>query len=323
MDCNSLTRTSEVLGVAHNSFLDQKHSCSDRSAPVGYQELLVPHIQISDIAFGDMIGQGAFGKVFKGEWLGTTVAVKEMLVKRINIVKPMIEREMNVHSRIRHPCIVQLMAVAVSKNKLYLVTEYVDGSNLDDVIFCRESSEAVSPLCKLEIAQKIVQAVTYLHNQCPPIIHRDIKPENILVSRDLSIVRLCDMGLSKLKSLNTLITTIATSSEMQPGTPAYQPPEVLVHRQKGNVQSDIWSLSCTLLELFAEVPTWDLEMDGDDVQCIVERMKEKKRPDGVSKLVGKVNVPLQVVDTIVKGLDYDPEKRPSAMSILKSFQLLC
>lgn len=156
-------------------------------------------------------------------------------MKRINIVKPMIERELNVHSRIRHPCIVQLMAVAVSKNKLYLVTEYVDGSSLDDLIFSRERSEAISPQFKLEVAQKIVQAVTYLHNQCPLILHRDIKPENILISGDLSIVRLCDMGLSKLKSMNTLVTTIVTSAEIQPGTPAYQPPEVLVHRQKGNV----------------------------------------------------------------------------------------
>lgn len=75
-----------------------------------------------------------------------------------------------------------------------------------------------------------------------------------------------------------------------------------------------------MLELFAEVPVWDFEMDSDDVQCIVEKMKEKRSPDGVSKLVRKVDVPLQIVDTIIKGLDYDPEKRPCAMSILKKFQ---
>ena len=143
--------------------------------------------------------------------------------------RKLIERELCVHSKIRHPNIVQLMAFAVDKNKLYLVQEYVAGSNLDDVLFSQNFSE-MNITSKIEVAEKVVQAVAYLHNQCPAIIHRDIKPENVLVSGDFSVVRLCDMGLAKLKTMSTLITTMASCST-QPGTPAYQAPEVLLDKK--------------------------------------------------------------------------------------------
>ena len=73
----------------------------------------------------------------------------------------------------------------------------------------------------MTVAAKVVQAVAYLHNQKPAIIHRDIKPENVLVSKDLQDVRLCDYGLSKLKTFNTVATTIASTDGLQPGTTAF------------------------------------------------------------------------------------------------------
>ena len=79
-------------------------------------------------------------------------------------------------------------------------------------------------------AAKVVKAVAYLHNQKPATIHRDIKPENVLVSKDFQAVRLCDYGLNKLKTFNTVVTTFASTDGLQPGTPAFQSPEALVKK---------------------------------------------------------------------------------------------
>ena len=65
----------------------------------------------------------------------------------------------------------------------------------------------------------------YCYPQTPAVIHRDIKPENILISHDLKQVKLCDMGLSKIKTMNTVMTTMA-GGLVQPGTPVYKAPEI-------------------------------------------------------------------------------------------------
>lgn len=59
----------------------------------------------------------------------------------------------------------------------------------------------------------------YLHSRKPLIVHRDLKSPNLLVAKDWT-VRLCDFGLSKLKS-NTFLSTKSTG-----GTPEWMAPEV-------------------------------------------------------------------------------------------------
>lgn len=81
---------------------------------------------------------------------------------------------------------------------------------------------------KAMASYQVCAAVTYLHNRYPLIQHRDIKPDNILLTKCLTTAKLCDMGLSKFKSLTTVITTMASRTS-QPGTPSYQAPKVLVH----------------------------------------------------------------------------------------------
>lgn len=133
---------------------------------------------------------------------------------------------------------------------------------------------------KLQVSLKISQVVAYLHAQVPVIIHRDIEPENILVANDFNIVKLCDMGLSKLKTMNTVMTTLAEYS-LQPGTSAYQAPEVLLSRQSASLSTDIWSLSCTLLEIMTELPVWEL---SEEVEYIIKQMRNEAEPDGLKHL---------------------------------------
>ena len=129
--------------------------------------------------------------VKKAEWLGTAVAVKEITIMRMKLARTLIQPELDVHSSIRHPNILQLLAYSNEGNKLFLITELVDlvdGNNLDEIIFCGNATPTWNEGTKLIIAVKIIQAVAYLHNQNPIMIHRGIKHENVLVLNDYQVV---------------------------------------------------------------------------------------------------------------------------------------
>ena len=67
---------------------------------------------------------------------------------------------------------------------------------------------------------------------------------------------------------------MASGNFSQPGTPAYQAPEVLLHSMSASSKTDIWSLSATLVELFTEETVWEAEMSdekGDEtsLECTI------------------------------------------------------
>ena len=86
------------------------------------------------------------------------------------------------------------------------------------------------------------------------------------------------MGLSKLKTFNTIISTIASSAGAQPGTPVYQAPELLLDRQSANTKTDVWSLVCTLVEIFVEEPIWSCIDDDEVIRNIETKMKIQALP---------------------------------------------
>ncbi|KAH3788834.1 hypothetical protein DPMN_166996 [Dreissena polymorpha] len=131
------------------------------------------------------------------------------------------------------------MGYSINANHLYILTELIQCPNLDDLLF-GEGEHTLQMSQKHSIAQ---QGIAYLHNRNPVILHRDIKPENILLSPNFDTGKVCDLGLSKLKTLNTMHSTILQKNEMQPGTPAYQAPEVLVNVLSAIPPSDIRSMS--------------------------------------------------------------------------------
>lgn len=277
--------------------------------PTTIQELPLIDI-LQDVKYNkkDEIGRGAYGVVYKGVWAGTPVAIKEIKLRNARAMESVIKTEVQVHYMLRHPNIIQIMAISLLKNSVYVISEMVDGFNLDEVLFCDEGSEAHNHRenllkCKVFIGKQICQAVAYMHQLSPPVIHRDLKPGNILVNKITAVTKICDMGLSKLK---TRVATTQTNGIM--GTPQYLAPECLIERKTGTLHSDIWSLGCTLIELFTEKDCWEDEKLGfcsDDIETILKRKQSPSR--------------LPSLPSIITGcFDYCPIERPSAIDILDS-----
>ena len=173
-----------------------------------------------EITCFEELGRGSFGVVFKGSWAGTDVVVKVLKLRNVRRLKSVIETEVRVHDMIRHPNIVQIIAVSILTNSLYIVSEYINGLNLDEVLFGEdaESTKLTSQgKDKMNVGRQISQAVAYLHNLKPSIVHRDIKPANVLVAKGSLITKLCDMGLSKVKTAQSLSHTGSTAI---PGSPS-------------------------------------------------------------------------------------------------------
>ncbi|XP_052819990.1 uncharacterized protein LOC128245805 [Mya arenaria] len=277
------------------------------------------NVRFGDFKLLEKIREGGFGEVYKGEYLGTDIAVKKVKIKRMKVVKQSVLQEVVTNSHLRHPNIVLLMGYSINTDCLYLLTEFIAGPNLDDVLFADNEYEFTVPQ-KHAVALQVCQGVAYLHNHNPIVIHRDIKPENILLTRNLETAKLCDMGLSKVKVMNTMTKTVADRRETQPGTPAYQAPEILLQARRGRTQADVWSLCCSLVELFTAKTIWDLTSEDDEnddsVQVIIRAMQRKDMPHGLSNLDREHTLSVQLKAVIQKGLSYQIEDRPTALDFV-------
>ncbi|KAK3577206.1 hypothetical protein CHS0354_030477 [Potamilus streckersoni] len=292
---------------SHSSSFHHKPKASYKPIEEPASETL-PEIDFSDLQFSknDEIGRGGFGVVYHGKWMGTDVAIKTMTL-RVNSVEVMkiVEQEVKVHSRLRHPHIVQIMGVCTDRTSFYIISEFIDGSDLHNLIF-RHSGSKLDPRRRLVYAKQCCQAVAYLHGVKPPIIHQDIKSSNVLVSRVTRQAKLCDFGIAKIHSLSSKPTT--------EGTPYYMAPELLIEGKSSSFASDIWALGCTFLELFTEMDLWAPDGSLVTEYDITTRMAKNEKPPAFRRLGSQV--PYSVREVIADCFDYEPLKRPTAMKLV-------
>ena len=171
-------------------------------------------IQYSELVFEKKLAAGAFGEVWKGDWVGTPVAIKKIL--KADIGDDDLEefsQEMILTSKLRHPNIVQFLG-ACFEPELCLIAEFMDRGCLFDVLH----KETFTWRRKLDFALDIAKGLMYLHTRAPPIIHRDVKSLNILVTKDWKCT-ITDFGLTRIKDKAMLSTRV--------GSPAWSAPEIL------------------------------------------------------------------------------------------------
>ena len=93
--------------------------------------------------------------------------------------------EVGTSSHLRHPYIVQFLAIAMEPSAVHLIKEFIDEYNTEEAI-CDEDAKtdvAIGPQEKLYISRQCMQAVAYMHTNQPMIIHGDIKPGNLMIKK--------------------------------------------------------------------------------------------------------------------------------------------
>lgn len=195
----------------------------------------------------NILGQGGFGTVYKGELHdGTKIAVKRMECGVI-IGKGLTEfkSEIAVLTKVRHRHLVALLGYCLDGNEKLLVYEYMPQGTLSRHIF-NWADEGLKPLewtRRLSIALDVARGVEYLHGLAhQSFIHRDLKPSNILLGDDMR-AKVADFGLVRLapEGKASIETRIA-------GTFGYLAPEYAV-TGRVTTKVDVFSFGVILMEL--------------------------------------------------------------------------
>ena len=137
-------------------------------------------IDFKEIDLIDVIGVGAFGKVYRAVWREEEVAVKVARTENYQDCTEIVEdvkKEAKLFSIFRHRNIVGLFGVCLKEPNLCLVLEYARGGALSRVLSTH--GRTIPPSVLLDWAIQIARGMYYLHNEAPlSIIHRDLKSGN-------------------------------------------------------------------------------------------------------------------------------------------------
>ncbi|KAL6606157.1 hypothetical protein ACP70R_041810 [Stipagrostis hirtigluma subsp. patula] len=202
----------------------------------------------SDFNISAQVGQGGYGKVYKGKLSdGTVVAIKRAYESSLQGSKEFCT-EIEVLSRLHHRNLVSLVGYCDEEDEQMLVYEFMPNGTLHDHL----SSNTERPLKfgrRLHIALGAAKGILYLHTEAnPPIFHRDVKASNILLDSKF-VAKVADFGLSKLAPVLDIEGTLqADISTVVKGTPGYLDPEYFL-TLKVTERSDVYSLGVVFLEL--------------------------------------------------------------------------
>ena len=184
------------------------------------------HIQLTS----KFLGKGGWGSVVEGKYCGCSVAVKqihELILSPYN--RELFEREMDIASRCRHPCLLQFIGATNDEGNPLFVTELMETS-LRTLLEQRALSEAELSVVSLDVAR----ALNYLHQKQPsPIIHRDISSANVLLWRQGEHWR---GKVSDYGTANFMQQTMTVA----PGAMIYSAPEALTKNQTVKVSCNFF-----------------------------------------------------------------------------------
>ncbi len=186
------------------------------------------------------LGRGGFGAVYLAR--DTRLARRQVAVKEnfdnSTEAQQQFSLEASLLASLQHPTLPRVSDHFIaSSGKQYLVMDYVEGQDLDD--YALGLGRPVSEQEAVAWARQILEALAYLHGQCPPIIHRDLKPANVKVTRD-GRVMLVDFGIAKY--YDPLKRTAPAARGVSPGFSPFEQ----YGGGRTDARSDIYSLGATL-----------------------------------------------------------------------------
>ncbi|HEX3909939.1 MAG TPA: serine/threonine-protein kinase [Solirubrobacteraceae bacterium] len=238
-----------------------------------------------------LIGEGAFGRVYRGRdrRLERLVAVK--------VIKPWwaqddawverFEREARLLARVSDPGIVQVFDIGHAEQGPYYVAELVDGESLAERL--RRASMPVEEA--VAIAVQLCDALGSAHAR--GIVHCDVKPANVLLTSE-GRVKVGDFGVARLAAGATSQLPSATVA----GTPRYMAPEQARGRRT-TPATDVYSAGVVLYEMLAGEPPFG---HGSAVELGLRHVSEQPPP-----LPG--SIPAELREIVGRALDKRPERR--------------
>ncbi|XP_067260424.1 serine/threonine-protein kinase DCLK2 isoform X7 [Chanodichthys erythropterus] len=239
---------SSATNVNGSSEMPQQHNNSVSPEVNGNRNIAASSI-LDKYKIGKVIGDGNFAVVKEcvERSTGKEFALKIIDKNKCRGKEHLIENEVAVLRRVKHPNIIMLIEEVDTPTELYLVMELVKGGDLFDAI---TSSTKYTERDASVMVFDLAAALKYLHRMC--IVHRDIKPENLLVCEypnGTKSLKLGDFGLATV--VEGPLYTVC-------GTPTYVAPEIIAESGYG-LKVDIWAAGVITYILLCGFPPFRSE----------------------------------------------------------------
>ncbi len=261
-----------------------------------------------------MLGRGGMGCVMlaRSEKTGRAVAIKTLLPE-VAVADQAVRRfmrEIEVAAALDHPNIVRYIESGTQNGAVYLVTEFVEGS---DAARLADSQGGRLPYKQaIDVITQSLDALAYAHGK--GYIHRDIKESNILLSGSAPTytAKLTDFGLAKSFTQSGM-SGITMAGDMA-GTFAYMPPEQIKDFRNVKPTSDIYSIGMTAYSLLAGDTALDVGPSGD-MAATVRAIFEGQ----IVPLRRRVpEVPERAAEVIERALAKDPAQRWQSAAAMRT-----
>ncbi len=263
----------------------------------------------------DRLGRGGMGHVFKAEHrsLKRVVALKVLAPHLLDSerARVLFLREVRAFAQLVHPNVVAAFDANEENGHYYLVLEYVDGPNLDQLVR-KQGPLSVGLAC--DYIRQTANGLQAAH--ALGMVHRDIKPSNLLVQRRgldedaPGLIKISDFGLARLGGAGELEAspvgeaggTILTKQNTVMGTPDFLSPEQTRDLHRADIRSDLYSLGCTFYFLLTGRPPFP---GGSAVEKLIRHSAE--RPDRIDGF--RDDVPDLVAAIVERLMNKSPEDR--------------
>ncbi|KAK2978037.1 hypothetical protein RJ640_002829 [Escallonia rubra] len=308
---------------ATNILLDKakKSDCngSPSTSSSSRRRFSLADVQSATDDFADelVIGQGGFGKVYKGavtDGETMTVAVKR-LNPRSRQGAQEFRTEIEMLSRFRYRYLVSLIGYCDEPDEMILVYEYMPRGTFSDHLH-RSGKNYSAPLTWLRRLRICIGAArTRIHPD--RAIHRDVKSSNILLVHNWD-AKISDFGLSRLGPEDQTYSHVSTEVK---GTFGYLDPEYYLIRRLTR-KSDVYAFGVVMLEALCGRPAVDLSGDEEQwglagwaLHCIREGTVDVIIDTSVREEIKK-DCLMEFVQIADECLHYFPRRRPTMAEIV-------
>ncbi|MBY0011057.1 Stk1 family PASTA domain-containing Ser/Thr kinase [Paenibacillus typhae] len=242
----------------------------------------------------ERIGGGGMALVYRAHdiLLNRNVAIKvlrnqfvhdEEFIRRFR-------REAQSAASLSHPNVVSIYDVGQEEDVHYIVMEYVEGKNLNEIIKERAPLQVDEAI---RIASQICDALDHAHQN--QIIHRDIKPHNILIGRN-GRVKVTDFGIAR-----AVTSTTITQTGSVVGSVHYFSPEHAKGVTTGE-KSDLYSLGIVLYQMLTGVLPF---LGESPISVALKHLQEEfEEPRVLNPLI-----PQSVENVILRSMRKNPDER--------------
>eukprot|EP00775_Hariotina_reticulata_P003798 gene3798-4055_t len=326
---SSLTRSSAGQGGVGSDAGSAAH------APMRTTFSLLPEDNpFQDITISSLLGWGSYGRVHRGYWNGSLVAVK-VLEQVAGDFNPRSSLEPLLHHRMSHPNIVAMFDVCTQEvdvcedgrplQEVWMVLEFCNRGTLSDAIQRgamltmvdgQPQPGQVNMLRALTTAREVAGALEYLHSQ--NVLHGDLNGNNILLAgaavcpergdyRGFT-AKVADFGLSRLLSPEN--EKIITRTH---GTITHMAPEIITESTHSKA-ADVYSFGVVLFELLSSTKPYR----GMHYAQIVSSITSGKLLQQLPQQAG--HLPPGLVQMMSSCLAFDPQERPTFSQLHQTLQ---